>query len=243
MPWLVSGTAPCIRQEMTTTARTLGISVANLGARALNACFHDRDQAFWSARVKKPLLAAEPLPTGGNTDHSRSHVLQQQQQQQQQLLLLLKQKQDQQLDQHKKVRVRTLASALLRELARRSEEEDSCVVAGSEFAMYQDPQTAAKSARRKGLVRVWMALQVKDQAADITRWLLWHLLLGVERFLVYDNESGDGLAETLAPFIEAGLVRVVIMFCFLSLSFFLSFFLSSPTFNNPFRYSSFRGLV
>ena len=47
---------------------------------------------------------------------------------------------------------------------------------------------------------------VKNEAPYIKEWLDYHLLVGVKRFYVYDNESTDNLQEVLAPYIAQGLV-------------------------------------
>lgn len=49
---------------------------------------------------------------------------------------------------------------------------------------------------------------VKDEP-DLPEWICWHLLAGVDRFLIYDNGS-ERLrpAEILAPFVDAGFVTV-----------------------------------
>ena len=45
----------------------------------------------------------------------------------------------------------------------------------------------------------------------LEEWLLWHLVLGVTKILVYDNNSQDqdGLLAVLRPFIKAGAVELV----------------------------------
>lgn len=50
---------------------------------------------------------------------------------------------------------------------------------------------------------------VKDELKDIREWLFYHLAIGVEHFLIYDNNSQVSLRSTLAPFIDANLVTVV----------------------------------
>jgi len=47
---------------------------------------------------------------------------------------------------------------------------------------------------------------VKDEAPYIKEWLDYHILLGIQQFYIYDNESKDALVEVLRPYIEAGLV-------------------------------------
>ena len=58
---------------------------------------------------------------------------------------------------------------------------------------------------------VWLAAVVRDQSELLEEWLLWHLLLGVRRVLLYDNNSRDqkGLLAALRPFVHAGAATVL----------------------------------
>lgn len=47
---------------------------------------------------------------------------------------------------------------------------------------------------------------IKDETPYMKEWLEYHLMMGVEHFYIYDNESTDGLVELLQPYIERGLV-------------------------------------
>lgn len=48
----------------------------------------------------------------------------------------------------------------------------------------------------------------KDEALYLREWIEFHLLQGVERFYLYDNNSSDDSLQVLAPYIERGLVAV-----------------------------------
>jgi hypothetical protein len=50
---------------------------------------------------------------------------------------------------------------------------------------------------------------VRNEAQYIAEWIEYHLLLGVEKIYIYDNESDDNLKEVLAPYIEDGLVEYI----------------------------------
>jgi len=50
---------------------------------------------------------------------------------------------------------------------------------------------------------------VKNEAEYIGEWLEYHLLQGVEKFYIYDNESTDKLQAVLKPYIEAGIVECI----------------------------------
>lgn len=47
----------------------------------------------------------------------------------------------------------------------------------------------------------------KDEAPYLQEWVDFHRLVGVQRFYLYDNDSSDGGAEVLAPYIASGLVE------------------------------------
>jgi hypothetical protein len=54
-----------------------------------------------------------------------------------------------------------------------------------------------------------MAAMFKNEAPYLREWILYHKMVGVEHFWLYDNESTDNWKEVLAPFIEEGLVDVI----------------------------------
>lgn len=48
---------------------------------------------------------------------------------------------------------------------------------------------------------------VKDEAPYFKEWLEYHILQGVDKFYVYDNESSDNTLEILKPYIDSGIVE------------------------------------
>lgn len=46
----------------------------------------------------------------------------------------------------------------------------------------------------------------KDEAPYLKEWIEYHLLAGVERFYLYDNDSTDNPLEILQPYIDKGVV-------------------------------------
>ena len=50
---------------------------------------------------------------------------------------------------------------------------------------------------------------VRDEAPYIKEWLDYHLLAGVDHFIIYDNDSSDNLKEILQPYVEKNLVTLV----------------------------------
>jgi hypothetical protein len=54
-----------------------------------------------------------------------------------------------------------------------------------------------------------IAAIVKNEAQYIAEWIEYHLLVGVEKFYIYDNDSTDNLKEILKPYIEDGIVEYI----------------------------------
>jgi len=50
---------------------------------------------------------------------------------------------------------------------------------------------------------------VYNEAHYIEEWLAYHLLLKVDHFFVYDDDSTDNLSEVLAPYIKLGVVTLI----------------------------------
>ena len=49
----------------------------------------------------------------------------------------------------------------------------------------------------------------KDEAPYLREWLDYHLLAGVEHFYLYNNDSSDGYAEILKPYVDANIVTLI----------------------------------
>lgn len=47
---------------------------------------------------------------------------------------------------------------------------------------------------------------VKNESKYIREWIEYHLIIGVDHFYIYDNESEDNLKEVLHPYIDKGIV-------------------------------------
>ena len=52
---------------------------------------------------------------------------------------------------------------------------------------------------------------LKNEAGFVKEWLEYHKLMGVDKFIIYDNESSDNLKEVLQPYIDSG--EVVYDYC------------------------------
>jgi|GEM_PF-7049954 Domain of unknown function. len=47
---------------------------------------------------------------------------------------------------------------------------------------------------------------IKNEASYMPEWLEYHILMGIEKFYIYDNDSTDNIREVLEPYIAAGIV-------------------------------------
>lgn len=47
----------------------------------------------------------------------------------------------------------------------------------------------------------------KNEGPYFKEWIEWHRSVGVDKFYIYDNESTDGTADILAPYVAAGIVE------------------------------------
>jgi hypothetical protein len=54
-----------------------------------------------------------------------------------------------------------------------------------------------------------IAAIVKNEVPYIGEWIEYHLLTGVQKFYIYDNESTDNLKEYLTPYIKDGIVEYI----------------------------------
>lgn len=58
-------------------------------------------------------------------------------------------------------------------------------------------------------VKLAVCSVIRDEAKNLAEWLAWHELLGVERFVLYDDASADAPRDLLRARIEAGSVTLV----------------------------------
>ena len=56
--------------------------------------------------------------------------------------------------------------------------------------------------------RIWIAAMFQQEARWLAEWVIYHQIIGITRFLLYDNCSTDDYLPELAPHLESGLVDV-----------------------------------
>ena len=54
-----------------------------------------------------------------------------------------------------------------------------------------------------------LCIMFKDEAVYLKEWLEYHLMVGVDHFYLYDNNSSDGFEDVVAPYIAEGLATLV----------------------------------
>jgi hypothetical protein len=47
---------------------------------------------------------------------------------------------------------------------------------------------------------------IKNEAPYLKEWIEYHRIVGIEKFILYDNESNDNTKEILEPYIDTGIV-------------------------------------
>lgn len=57
--------------------------------------------------------------------------------------------------------------------------------------------------------RIAMASMFKNEAQWLKEWLEYHILLGVQHFYLYNNDSTDNYLEVLEPYINTGIVEII----------------------------------
>lgn len=50
---------------------------------------------------------------------------------------------------------------------------------------------------------------VRNEGKFIREWLEWHIMMGVSKFYLYDNDSDDDTAAVLRPFVKKGIVEYI----------------------------------
>lgn len=48
---------------------------------------------------------------------------------------------------------------------------------------------------------------IRNEGKFIREWLEWHIMIGVSKFYLYDNDSDDDTAAVLRPYVQKGLVE------------------------------------
>lgn len=57
--------------------------------------------------------------------------------------------------------------------------------------------------------KISLCLIFKDEAPYLKEWLEYHLLIGIDHFYLYNNNSEDSFKEVLKPYIEKGVVSLI----------------------------------
>ena len=69
------------------------------------------------------------------------------------------------------------------------------------------PRRSESGSQRKP--RAAMCVIVRNEAPQVTEWILHHLLIGIEHVYIFDDCSADNLREVVAPFVSKGLATLL----------------------------------
>lgn len=75
------------------------------------------------------------------------------------------------------------------------------------YSMYTRLFSPADSDERKYHISVCQIF--KDEAPYLKEWIEYHLLIGIDHFFFYDNNSTDGYEKVIQPYIDRGIITLV----------------------------------
>lgn len=61
---------------------------------------------------------------------------------------------------------------------------------------------------RKMKYKVTLCLIFKNEARFLKEWILYHQIIGVEHFYLYNNNSSDNYLDILEPFVKSGIITL-----------------------------------
>lgn len=70
------------------------------------------------------------------------------------------------------------------------------------------PQVTEFLPERNRATKIAVCAMFHNEARDIFEWIMYHWLLGLDHFVLYDNESTDAPERVLAPFMAKGIVTL-----------------------------------
>ncbi len=66
-----------------------------------------------------------------------------------------------------------------------------------------------RAPKREFRYKVALCLIFKDEGPYLKEWLDYHILIGIDHFYLYNNNSTDNYLEILSPYIEQGIVTLI----------------------------------
>lgn len=66
-----------------------------------------------------------------------------------------------------------------------------------------------KSPKKDFKYKVSLCLIFKDEGRYLKEWIEYHLLVGIDHFYLYNNNSTDNFKEVLRPYIDCGVVTLI----------------------------------
>ena len=80
------------------------------------------------------------------------------------------------------------------------------IVTNKRKQKYINSNIQSKISNKKYL---WATVIVRNSAQKLVEWIIWHFLMGVQHFIVFDNVSVDNINEAMKPFVKANIVTVI----------------------------------
>lgn len=77
----------------------------------------------------------------------------------------------------------------------------------SNLSVLNNVKKIQKHFKRKNELTV--ACIIKNESPYIKEWIDFHILVGVDKFIIFDNESDDNIKDILNPYIDAGYVEYI----------------------------------
>ena len=64
-----------------------------------------------------------------------------------------------------------------------------------------------RDAKRKH--HISLCIMFKDEAPYLREWIEYHLMVGVDHFYMYDNNSSDGYKLVIESYLDEGLITLI----------------------------------
>ena len=80
------------------------------------------------------------------------------------------------------------------------------------FKNIRDLKLIRNSKPKRDLKRkyhVSLCIMFKDEAPYLREWIEYHLMMGVDHFYLYDNNSSDGFENVIGPYLQLGFLTLI----------------------------------
>ena len=60
-----------------------------------------------------------------------------------------------------------------------------------------------------GSINLAIVAILKNESPYVLEWVEYHRSIGFQKFFLYNNDSTDNVKELLAPYVQAGIVKLI----------------------------------